>query len=420
MKIWRFKTKDEFAREGLWSEANGTPVGWNGAKKMNYLMGQRIPDHHATACEAGQAIKHDGWTINAKHYMMETVVEQAARAVVRQNIPIRPEVTSEAIPEFDLQRLSKEIDEMFAERLDESDAKYAEILGNLTTSTEQRIKDYKNQVDLIFRDIKTSLLAEVARGHTTISMPGQVDVNIQHTDHPELVEVVKSLNLHHKAMLVGPAGTGKTYMVASLSERMNVPFYKYSCSRDSSVHDLIGYKQPRSETYLETTFLKAYENGGIFLVDEYDAMSGDMALFFNGIADASKFISIPHRDEKPVAKKHKDFYLVMCGNTWGKGSVDYSGRDFQDMALMDRFRFCRHHIGYHLTLEKELMGPHHNFATKLRAALEKTGSYLSTRNIEDISNLLRAGVTTATILKMVLQDVDSEGAKAINREMASV
>ena len=66
------------------------------------------------------------------------------------------------------------------------------------------------------------------------------------------------------------------------------------------------------------------------------------------------------------------------------------------------------------------MGPHHNFATKLRASLEKTGSYLSTRNIEDMSNLIRAGVTTQTILKMVLEDMDEEGAKAVNREMQIV
>ena len=197
-------------------------------------------------------------------------------------------------------------------------------------------------------------------------------------------------------------------MVGQVADRLKLPFYKYSCSRDSSVHDLLGYKQPKSETYLETAFLNAYENGGVFLVDEYDAMSGDMALFFNGIADSSKFISIPHRDTKPQAVKHKDFYLVMCGNTWGKGSTDYSGRDFQDMALMDRFRFCRFHVGYHTELEKGLMGPHYSYAVKLRKGLEDLGSYLSTRNIEDISNLILSGVSFESITNRVTQDLTEE------------
>jgi MoxR-like ATPase len=182
-----------------------------------------------------------------------------------------------------------------------------------------------------------------------------------------------------------------------IAERMKLPFYKYSCSRDSSVHDLIGYKQPTSETYLETTFLKCYEEGGIFFVDEYDAMSGDMSLFFNGIADGSKFISVPHRDSKPTATKHKDFYLIMAGNTWGKGSHEYSGRDFQDCALMDRFRLCRHTVGYHIQLEKKLAGPHYSKMEALRTALESIGSYLSTRNVEDMSNMLRANYSMPTV-----------------------
>ncbi len=62
--------------------------------------------------------------------------------------------------------------------------------------------------------------------------------------------------------------TGKTTMIGHLAANLNLPFYKYSCSRDSSVHDLLGYKQPKSETYLNTVFLQCYENGGIFLVDE--------------------------------------------------------------------------------------------------------------------------------------------------------
>ena len=170
---------------------------------------------------------------------------------------------------------------------------------------------------------------------------------------------------------------------------------------------------------METTFLKAYENGGIFLVDEYDAMSGDMALFFNGVADSSKFISIPHRDDKPVAQKHKDFYLVMCGNTWGKGSTDYSGRDFQDMALMDRFRFCRHFVGYHTALEKFFMGSNHSFALTLRKSLESFGGYLSTRNIEDISNLLKAGVRKSSIIEMISEDLSSDEKEKLKRNMSS-
>lgn len=145
-------------------------------------------------------------------------------------------------------------------------------------------------------------------------------------------------------------------------------------------------------------------------------MPGDVALFFNGVADSSTSISIPHRDDKPVAYKHKDFYLIMCGNTWGKGSQDYSGRDFQDMALLDRFRMCRHHIGYDANLEKTMVGEHiYSFVVGLREEMTKLGSYISTRNVEDIGLLLRSGEDLNYIIKTIAADMEETDKQQLGR-----
>ncbi len=325
------------------------------------------------------------------------------------------------IAEFDYDRLAQEIDNIFQDKFKKTyklfDDTTLQILDKRNKEFDGIIKEKKKAVREILANIREELIAEIQKGRTTIVLPNQQEIEIEHMDHPKMEAVVKSLQLTNKAMLVGPAGTGKTFMIGSIAERMSLPFYKYSCSRDSSVHDLLGYKQPKSETYLETTFLKAYENGGIFLVDEYDAMSGDMALFFNGIADGSKFLSVPHRDEKPQAIKHKDFYLVMCGNTWGKGSTDYSGKDFQDMALMDRFRFCRHYIGYHTTLEQQFI-PEYEIVTELRKHLEEVGSYLSTRNVEDMSKLIGAGISMKEAVAMLLEDLSDTEKKEIQSKLS--
>lgn len=315
------------------------------------------------------------------------------------------------VPEFDLDKLAREIDEVFQEKMDtaidslEGNSKI--ILNGSVTEISAIITKAKDKLKGELTDLKQMILGEMSKGRSVINLPEGITITTGVLDHPKVEDVVKSLSQQRKAMLVGPAGTGKTYMIADIAKKLSLEFYKYSCSRDSSVHDLLGYKQPASETYLETSFLKAYENGGIFLVDEYDAMSGDMALFFNGIADNSDFISIPHRDENPNAKKHKDFYLVMCGNTWGNGSTDYSGRDFQDMALMDRFRFCRHHIGYHFELEKSWVEDY-EVIKSLRAALEGVGSYLSTRNVEDMAKMLNLETPMSEILEMITQDLSEK------------
>ena len=247
-------------------------------------------------------------------------------------------------------------------------------------------------------------------------LPNAAQISVGHMAHPLTEAVIKSMHLNRQVMLTGPTGAGKTYMIGSIAASMAVPFYKYSCSRDSSVHDLLGYKQPASETYLNTTFLKAYEGGGIFLVDEYDAMSGDMALFFNGVTDSSDFISVPHRDDNPIAKKHKDFYIVMCGNTWGNGSIEYSGRDFQDKALLDRFRLCRFYIDYNTKLEKTLVS-NHQMVFKLRKGLEQVSSYLSTRNIEDIGKMMTNGDRFPDIVDMIISDLTTGEQKKVKQSL---
>lgn len=323
---------------------------------------------------------------------------------------------------FDLPRLAEEVHKVFEGEVVEATTHIKEAVDSLKTqkeeiiqtgievqkaakdginlftqaagkATEENIEYYKKKAGEVVTSIKDDLIAEINKGRTEIYINDVLTITTTHLDHPEYENVLQSLYIFKKSMLVGPAGTGKTYMIADMAIKMGLPFYKYSCSRDSSVHDLLGYKQPTSETYLETVFLKAYENGGVFLVDESDAMSGDMALFFNGVADNSEFISVPHRDTNPTAKRHKDFYIVFCGNTWGKGSHEFSGRDFQDQALLDRFRVCKHYIHYHIQLEKSLCdnaGIPYNQIELLREKMEKIGSYLSTRNVEDICKLFKS------------------------------
>lgn len=342
-------------------------------------------------------------------------------------IPATPKnETPSNVVEFDLDRLVREIDQTFQTTEKESLAKFIENCntvritqaGRFDTFLGEKLKDHEANYAQIARDYKQELLNEIARGRTliTISNTGQ-EIGVGYMDHPAMEAVIKTIVLNKRVMLVGPAGTGKTTIVSQIAQKMNLPFYKYSCSRDSSVFDLLGYKQPTSEQYLETSFLKCYEQGGIFLVDEYDAMSGDMSLFFNGVADASTFISVPHRDTKPQAVKHKDFHIVMCGNTWGKGSHEFTGRDFQDAALMDRFRYSRHHVGYHHELEKRLMGDNYAFSSHLRTSLESMGSYLSTRNVEDIAIAIKAGISKRDIIIMSSADLNDTDKKTVAEKL---
>lgn len=342
----------------------------------------------------------------------------------KENSTTVPVVINEQELQFNIKRLAGEIDKVFQEELSVKKEKISDFGIQVLDNVKSKAKDFDHQIKMVTNEnliyyksqtikhletIKQDLIDEINKGRSIININrNELTINVGRNNHPEYENVIQSLTLTGKAMLVGPAGTGKTYMVNDISKKLKLPFYKYSCSRDSSVHDLLGYKQPTSEKYLETVFLNAYENGGVFLVDEYDAMSGDMSLFFNGVADNSEFISVPHRDSKPTAKKHKDFYLVMCGNTWGKGSHEYSGRDFQDQALLDRFRLSKHFVGYHIELERQMCvdsNIEYSEIRDLRLKLEKVGSYLSTRNIEDLCILRKSGKSLNSLIKQLVGDL---------------
>ena len=340
---------------------------------------------------------------------------------------------------FSFPRLVKEVDTLVNDRVTKSvgsiDVETSKLTSKALNAINQEeakaLDSYKEGANKVLEDIKNDLIAEIERGRSVIHVNNTISINVGHSDHPQAEKIYQTLTLLKKTLLVGKAGTGKTYMAEKFAEKIGIPFYKYSCSRDSSVHDLIGYMQPRSEVYLEPGFIKAYENGGVFLLDEFDAMPSDMALFFNGVADNSKNISIPHRISKPVAEKHPDFYLILSGNTWGNGSIEYSGRDFQDLALLDRFRLGRHDVKYHVIFEKAICDTIdwsvYPKLLQVREYLEKTGSYLSTRNIEDVIKLykqLEPNDYNKDVLKQVLlilvQDLEEDLQKSFNEVLTEL
>ena len=257
--MWRIKTKQEFQKENLWNSEKETPLGWNSSGKMNYLLGSKIPDDLIKDCELNYAIKIDNWKLKNNAYIN-------ADLVFSESYPVIPKPDNTIF--FDINRLSEEIDGLFEKRYEDLKEKHINLTESFNTTVDEKYNAYLKLVSQIAPDFKEMLLNEIRKSKTTIILNNNFELSINELDHPILCDVIKSLNLYKKVMLVGPAGTGKTYMVDDIAKKMNLPFYKYSCSRDSSVHDLLGYKQPSSEVYLETVFLKAYENGGVFLVDK--------------------------------------------------------------------------------------------------------------------------------------------------------
>lgn len=171
-------------------------------------------------------------------------------------------------------------------------------------------------------------------------------------------EVLTLAANREEVLLIGPAGCGKTYLGEQVAKALKLDFGFISCSTGMSEGHLTGRLLPTGKggamEYHATDFVRCYENGGVFLIDEVDAADPNVMLVLNA-ALANGFLPLPNRVGKPIAKRHKDFVCLAAANTFGRGADRlYVGRNQLDEATLDRFRCGQIEMDYDRDLERRL------------------------------------------------------------------
>jgi cobaltochelatase CobS len=148
--------------------------------------------------------------------------------------------------------------------------------------------------------------------------------------------VIQCIAAKTPVALVGPAGSFKTSTVQKAAEVLQTPFYSKSVSVQTGTHEFFGYMDATGN-YIPTLFREAYENGGVFLLDEFDAGNPNVLAALNQ-ATANGHCPFPDK----MVEKHEDFVIFMAGNTYGTGAtMEYVGRNKIDAATLDRFVFMQ-------------------------------------------------------------------------------
>ena len=106
-----------------------------------------------------------------------------------------------------------------------------------------------------------------------------------------------------------------------------------------------------------------------------------------------------------MIEKHKDFIIVLAGNTFGGGgTIDYVGRNKIDAATLDRFAFI--YIDYDEKLENALSSNADWCslvqAYRQRAIDKKIRTIISPRATFNGEKLLSAGLPLNTVLDMII------------------
>ena len=130
--------------------------------------------------------------------------------------------------------------------------------------------------------------------------------------------------------LYGPAGSGKNVLVEQVAATLDLDFHFMGCVTDE--YKLAGFVDAGG-TYHPTEFYRAFKDGGIFFLDEFDASDPGVAVSLNA-AIANRYFAFPNE----TLTAHPDFRVVAAGNTLGTGrDAIYTGRMQLDAASLNRF-----------------------------------------------------------------------------------
>ncbi|AIM49851.1 hypothetical protein [Listeria phage WIL-1] len=149
------------------------------------------------------------------------------------------------------------------------------------------------------------------------------------TQHYETARVASIVSANVPVWLWGQAGTGKTSIAQSIAKMLDLEFYPMQKIMDE--FELKGFVDANSR-FVPTPLYEAMKNGGLLFIDEIDASVPEALILIN-TALANNFMRFA--DETVYA--HKDFRVIVAGNTLGKGGNNSYARNKIDSATLDRF-----------------------------------------------------------------------------------
>jgi cobaltochelatase CobS len=194
--------------------------------------------------------------------------------------------------------------------------------------------------------VKEQVSAMAVQRTEVVRLDGSVqNVGVQHFRFEGLLRLA-SCRLH--TYLVGPAGSGKTTAAKNVADAFGLPFYTKSVGQQTTEISLLGFKNGMSGEYVLTDLRRAYEEGGVFLLDEIDSGNASVLVVLNSLL-ANGFCAFPDK----LVYQHKDFIMLAGANTIGQGGDrQYVGKFQLDATTLDRFVFCDWQYDPHIEAAK--------------------------------------------------------------------
>jgi cobaltochelatase CobS len=345
---------------------------------------------------------HPNWGKSAAiEYLMQRHTEQSLRDVaftVTQNAQqpkvVTPETKTMTTP--DQQAAVQNLLNTFGISTGPDEARIREIVAEAIASVEPTKVEY-----------------HVKRfDGSTVKVDGHV--------RPEFKTILRDAAAGVNILLVGPAGCGKTHIAKQCAKALDRPFASVSCTAGMSEAAFKGRQLPVDNgnfRYIESDFVRLYRNGGIFLIDEADALDGNVAMTLNNALAGDGFNNELIMGDTWVPR-HPDFVCIAAANTFGTGAnAIYAGRERLDGAFLDRFLAGRIALDYDRELERLAVdGRLLKWGWDVRKNItdNRIHKVLSTRFLIDATKLLTVGATHSEMVDRFFADWKSDDRQRVD------
>jgi len=232
-----------------------------------------------------------------------------------------------------------------------------------------------------------------------VKLPTKSDPNkvgMQHRDFDKLLNLVAN---KVPVMMTGDAGSGKTFGAKSVAKALDLDFRIFSFTNETSLGRTMGFMNATGE-YVRTAVRDMYENGGVLILDEFDAANPNVAMVLNNLLDGDEYTF----DDGQIAR-HPEFRYVACTNTYGKGAnKQFNARNKMDDATMDRFVYMAWE--YDEVLERNIFGNTEatEVVLKIRANANKMGmnGLVTPRRTREVNKMVSIGFSVKDAVQMAI------------------
>ena len=346
-------------------------------KKEN--LGERFVKSHAaelTACydEQGKQsfVVNDGYELTKTHEAQprprreKPAQENTTEAQPTQENPVEVEEAQPAQEAQPTPAPQPTIEAPKTEGLNDAlSAVFAPIFANVAKQIEANIRaEVKSEIDA---------LKARARTHVTrieLVTEGGERHEVEGVFCEDFEDIVNDVNAGYYPYLWGAAGSGKSHTAEQIAKALGLDFYAQTML--NFAHEVQGYGDAGGN-YVETSFFKAFTQGGLFFLDEADRSACEGLVVLNTALANRKF-------NFPVVgsvEAHPNFRFICAGNTTMSGAdEEYTSGQVQDASFKNRLVF--YEMQYDRRVELPVMAQGDevlvDFVEDVRRAIKNTGT----------------------------------------------